>query len=194
MALPPVRIERNLRLIGHNSLGAGPNAGEGLAMKITPDGRRLFYVAHENPPMAMSILDVTDPTQARAGLPVRSGAQRRPRQLARDPRRHAPAGQPVQAVRPAAGRLHHLRPVRPDPAARGRLLRHIGAALAGCPLRLVHGRRVRPHHHRRRRLRVEPPQRPPVLHDRRRATIGPTRARSGGGGYPASARAIQKAP
>jgi len=63
MALPPVRIERNLRLIGHNSLGAGPNAGEGLAMKITPAGRRLFYVAHENPPMAMSILDVTDPTK-----------------------------------------------------------------------------------------------------------------------------------
>ncbi|MFN8637382.1 MAG: hypothetical protein U0893_26320 [Chloroflexota bacterium] len=62
MALPPVRIEQNLKLIGHNSLGAGPNAGEGLAMKITPSGRRLFYVAHENPPMAMSILDVTDPT------------------------------------------------------------------------------------------------------------------------------------
>jgi hypothetical protein len=62
MALPPVRIERNLKLIGHNALGAGPNAGEGLAMKILPSGRRLFYVAHENPPMAMSILDVTDPT------------------------------------------------------------------------------------------------------------------------------------
>jgi hypothetical protein len=63
MALPPVRIEHNLRLIGHNNLGAGPNAGEGLAMKITPEGRRLFYVAHENPPLAMSILDVTDPTK-----------------------------------------------------------------------------------------------------------------------------------
>src|SRR6266536_1921079 len=63
MALPPVRIARNLRLIGHNNLGAGPNAGEGLAMKITPEGRRLFYVAHENPPLAMSILDVTDPTR-----------------------------------------------------------------------------------------------------------------------------------
>ena len=63
MALPPVRIEQNLRLIGHNDLGAGPNAGEGLAMKITPAGRWLFYVAHENPPMAMSILDVTDPTR-----------------------------------------------------------------------------------------------------------------------------------
>jgi hypothetical protein len=63
MALPPVRIEHNLRLIGHNNLGAGPNAGEGLAMKITPEGRRLFYVAHENPPLNMSILDVTDPTK-----------------------------------------------------------------------------------------------------------------------------------
>ena len=63
MALPPVRVEHNLKLIGHNSLGAGPNAGEGLAMKVTPDGRWLFYVAHENPPMAMSILDVTDPTK-----------------------------------------------------------------------------------------------------------------------------------
>jgi hypothetical protein len=63
MALPPVRVEQNLRLIGHNDLGAGPNAGEGLAMKITPSGRWLFYVAHENPPMAMSILDVTDPTK-----------------------------------------------------------------------------------------------------------------------------------
>jgi hypothetical protein len=63
MALPPVRVEQNLKLIGHNDLGAGPNAGEGLAMKITPSGRWLFYVAHENPPMAMSILDVTDPTK-----------------------------------------------------------------------------------------------------------------------------------
>src|SRR5688572_27281279 len=44
MALPPVRVEQNLKLIGHNDLGAGPNAGEGLAMKITPSGRWLFYV------------------------------------------------------------------------------------------------------------------------------------------------------
>ncbi|MBA2449341.1 MAG: hypothetical protein H0V51_15075 [Chloroflexi bacterium] len=63
MALPAVRIEHNLRLIGHNDLGGAPNAGEGLAMKITPDGRRLFYVAHENPPIAFSILDVTEPAR-----------------------------------------------------------------------------------------------------------------------------------
>lgn len=63
MALPPVRIEHNLRLIGQNDLGGAPNAGEGLAMTITPDGRRLFYVAHENPPIAFSILDVTEPSR-----------------------------------------------------------------------------------------------------------------------------------
>ncbi len=63
MALPAVRIEHNLRLIGHNDLGGAPNAGEGLAMKITPDGRRLFYVAHENPPIAFSILDLTEPAR-----------------------------------------------------------------------------------------------------------------------------------
>jgi hypothetical protein len=63
MALPSVRIEHNLRLIGHHDLDGASNAGEGLAMKITPDERRLFYVAHENPPMAMSILDVTEPAR-----------------------------------------------------------------------------------------------------------------------------------
>ena len=130
--------------------------------------------------MAMSILDVTDPTKPelvyQAEVPhndVRGNS------LAH-PRRHAAAGQPVQAVRPAAGRLHGLRPVRPGPAARGRLLRHVGAALAGRPLRLADGRPLRPHHHRRRRLRAEPPQGPPVLHDRR----------PGGPGQPARGRAL----
>src|SRR5439155_957545 len=60
-ALPPVRIAQNLRLIANHDLGGAPNAGEGIAMKITPDGRRILYVAHENPPMAYSILDVTEP-------------------------------------------------------------------------------------------------------------------------------------
>ena len=60
--LPPVRIAHNLRLLANHDLGGAPNAGEGIAMKITPDGRRILYVAHENPPMAYSILDVTEPT------------------------------------------------------------------------------------------------------------------------------------
>ena len=60
--LPGVRLQHNLRLISHHLLDGSPNVGEGMAMKITGDGRRLLYVANENPPIAMSILDVTDPT------------------------------------------------------------------------------------------------------------------------------------
>lgn len=61
MALPPVRIEHNLRLMAHSDLGGAPNAGEGIAVKIARDGRRIMYVAHENPPMWLSVLDVSDP-------------------------------------------------------------------------------------------------------------------------------------
>ena len=61
MALPPVRVQHNLTLLAHHLLDGAPNTGEGMAMKVTDDGRRLLYVANENPPMAMSILDVTDP-------------------------------------------------------------------------------------------------------------------------------------
>ncbi len=61
MSLPPVRLAENLKLIGHHTLDGAPNTGEGWAMKVTDDGRRYLYVANEAPPIAMSILDVTDP-------------------------------------------------------------------------------------------------------------------------------------
>lgn len=61
--VPPVRIAHNLKLIGHSDLGGAPNAGEGFGVKITPGGRRILYIAHENPPMAFSVLDVTDPSK-----------------------------------------------------------------------------------------------------------------------------------
>jgi hypothetical protein len=61
--LPPVRIQHNLRLIAHHDMGGAPNLGEGMAVKIAPGGRRIMYLAHENPPMAFSILDVTDPSR-----------------------------------------------------------------------------------------------------------------------------------
>jgi hypothetical protein len=59
--LPPVRLANNLKLIAHDDLGGQGKIGEGLAMKFGPDGRRYFFLAHENPPMWMSLLDVTDP-------------------------------------------------------------------------------------------------------------------------------------
>ena len=62
-SLPPVRIQHNLRLIAHHDMGGAPNLGEGMAIKVTPRGRRIMYLAHENPPMAFSILDVTEPSK-----------------------------------------------------------------------------------------------------------------------------------
>lgn len=60
-SLPGVRVEHNLRLLAHHTLDGAPNTGEGIATKVTKEGRRLLYVANEHPPVAMSILDVTDP-------------------------------------------------------------------------------------------------------------------------------------
>lgn len=54
-------IERGLRLVGRHDLGGAPNGGEGMAMKLLPDGRRLLYVANDSAPQAMCILDVTRP-------------------------------------------------------------------------------------------------------------------------------------
>lgn len=61
--LPPVRIAHNFKLLSHTDLGGYPNAGEGIGIKVTPDGKRYLYLANEHRPVAFSILDVTDPTR-----------------------------------------------------------------------------------------------------------------------------------
>lgn len=57
-----VRIEHNVRLLARHHLGSRPDVGEGMAIKVTRDGRRLLYIAHAYAPVAMSVLDVTDPS------------------------------------------------------------------------------------------------------------------------------------
>lgn len=56
-------MQHNLRLLAQHNLGGAPNAGEGMAIKILEDGRRFLYLAHENPPIAFSVLDVTVPAE-----------------------------------------------------------------------------------------------------------------------------------
>ena len=60
-----VRIAQNLSLLAHHDAGGAPNLGEGMAIKLARDGRRLLYIAHENPPIAFSIFDVTEPREPR---------------------------------------------------------------------------------------------------------------------------------
>jgi hypothetical protein len=52
---------RDFRLLAQHDLAGAGNGGEGLVLQRRPDGRRIFYVAHESAPMAVSILDVSDP-------------------------------------------------------------------------------------------------------------------------------------
>ena len=65
-ALPGVAIAQvpaessHMTLVGHVDMVSG---GEGFAMKLTRDGRRLLYVAHESAPHCFSIVDVTNPAQ-----------------------------------------------------------------------------------------------------------------------------------
>ncbi len=53
----------NMEIIGYNDLNGVGKAGEGLALKQYPDGRRVLFLAHESGPMCLSILDVTQPTR-----------------------------------------------------------------------------------------------------------------------------------
>ena len=57
------RIEHNFKLLARHDAGGAPNLGEGMAMKVTRDGRRIIYIAHENAPVAFSIFDVTEPSK-----------------------------------------------------------------------------------------------------------------------------------
>ena len=50
----------HMTLVGHVDMTSG---GEGFAMKVTGDGHRLLYVAHESGPHCFSIVDVTNPAQ-----------------------------------------------------------------------------------------------------------------------------------
>lgn len=47
----------NMHLVGHAAL---TSLGEGMAEKLAPGGRRLFYIAHESGPNCFAVLDVTD--------------------------------------------------------------------------------------------------------------------------------------
>ncbi len=58
-----VRIANNFRLLAQHDAGRAPNLGEGISMKVTRDGRRILYIAHEHPPVAFSIFDVTEPRE-----------------------------------------------------------------------------------------------------------------------------------
>ena len=51
---------KNMKLISHHDLNGFGNAGEGVALQKLPDGRRIFWIAHESAPKDVTALDVSD--------------------------------------------------------------------------------------------------------------------------------------
>jgi hypothetical protein len=78
---PEVRLARNLKLVGRSDIGGHPNTGEGIAIKFSHDGRRIMYLANENPPICFSVLDVTEPSDPKVvwQLPRSRSASTMPR-------------------------------------------------------------------------------------------------------------------
>ncbi|WP_198952931.1 MULTISPECIES: LVIVD repeat-containing protein [unclassified Achromobacter] len=57
--------QSNMRLLARHDLGGFGGVGEGIAMQIAPDGRRILWLAHESAPKNFTGVDVSDPRQPR---------------------------------------------------------------------------------------------------------------------------------
>ena len=54
-------LSHNMKLLAHHELAGFGGLGEGMAMQLTGDGRRIMWLAHEGAPKNFSGVDVTDP-------------------------------------------------------------------------------------------------------------------------------------
>jgi len=52
---------RNMRLLAHHPLDGFGNCGEGMAVQLTRDRRRILWIAHESAPKNVTAVDVTNP-------------------------------------------------------------------------------------------------------------------------------------
>ena len=55
----------NMRLLSQNTLDGFGNVGEGIAVQIANDGRRILWLAHESAPKNVTGVDVSDPRNPR---------------------------------------------------------------------------------------------------------------------------------
>ena len=54
-----------MRLLAHHELQGFGGIGEGMAMQLARDGRRILWLAHESAPKNFTGVDVTDPRAPR---------------------------------------------------------------------------------------------------------------------------------
>src|ERR1700720_1668195 len=51
----------NFKLLAHHELDGFGGMGEGMAVQVAKDGRRIIWLAHESAPKNFTALDVSDP-------------------------------------------------------------------------------------------------------------------------------------
>ena len=54
-------LSKNMELIAHHDLNGFGGVGEGMALQVTKNGKRVLWIAHEGPPKNFTGVDVTDP-------------------------------------------------------------------------------------------------------------------------------------
>ena len=54
-------VEWNFKLLGHHALAGFGGMGEGMAVQLAKDGRRIIWLAHESAPKNFTAVDVSDP-------------------------------------------------------------------------------------------------------------------------------------
>jgi hypothetical protein len=59
----PQSVCWNFKLLAHHELGGFGGMGEGMAVQVAKDGRRIIWLAHESAPKNFTAVDVSDPRQ-----------------------------------------------------------------------------------------------------------------------------------
>jgi hypothetical protein len=54
-------LAHNMKLLAHHEMEGFGGVGEGIAMQLTDDGRRVLWLAHETAPKNFTAIEVTDP-------------------------------------------------------------------------------------------------------------------------------------
>ena len=64
----PSNVTWNFKLIAHDTLAGFGGMGEGMAMQVAKDGRRILWLAHESAPKNFTAVDVSDPRKPNTAL------------------------------------------------------------------------------------------------------------------------------
>src|SRR5256885_2242788 len=146
----------NFKLLAQHELQGFGGMGEGMAVQIAPDGRRIIWLAHESAPKNFTARAASHPPKPQGGGPTDLPPPVHALELAGADRQHHGGRLPDPEGGAAAGRLRAVRHIETRKPEIDRLRRLLGSAFARRPSAVVLRRRIRAHGRRRSRLQTDP--------------------------------------